>query len=111
MLNPKFIFTHETPYIGGITIHGAIGTRDYNMNYEDARKCYLQEAKHLQAKLGFSDEQMLNETVHRLGATYRGNDTLEQLLFRHARNGIYHPAMDLFGIAPVEEKPVNECYD
>ena len=118
MLNPNFIFSHEFPYIGGTTIHGAIGVRDYNLHYEEARRCYLKEAQYLQTRLELTDEQMINRTEHRLGATYRGLDTVENLLKGYAKRGIYHPLQDTFGIElktevleEPEEKPVNECYN
>ena len=67
------IFGHEFFCVGGVTIHGVIGTRDYNKmtTYETARKLYIHETDMLQAYLGFTDDQLKNETKHRTNETYR----------------------------------------
>jgi len=66
------IFNAEFFCVGGVTIHGVIGIRDYNKvtTLDIARKLYVHEADLLQAKLGLTDEQMLNETAHRTNETY-----------------------------------------
>lgn len=66
-MNPKdMIFKHEFYCVGGVTIHGVIGIRDYcNTTYEDARKRYISEARLTQMLQQLTDEQMLTETKHR----------------------------------------------
>ena len=68
----EMIFKVEYPYVGGVTIHGVIGIRDYNMTtYEVARGLYIREAKYTQMMLGLTDEQMLTETAHRTNCSKR----------------------------------------
>jgi len=111
------IFKTEFPCVASVTLHGVIGVRDYDKkSFEEARACYIRETKYVQAKLGLSDEQLMHGTDHRIGATYRGIDTLENLLRGYAHRGICHPAMRFFPLIEktleeaLKEKLENDCY-
>ena len=74
-LRPEQIVTgHEFFCIGGVTIHGIIGTRDYNdfLHYEQARGMYINEARWLQMELQLTDEQMLEVHKYSRHGIYRG---------------------------------------
>jgi len=91
----RYIYSHEFYCIGGVSIDGVIGARNYPelITYEDARKLYIYETNYLKAKYRLSDEELFNGTAHKLGATYRGSDTFNKLLKSYWRKGISCPAM------------------
>jgi len=73
MRTDDFIFGFSYFCVGGVTIRGAIGIRDYpKSTYEQARRLYLTEARLVQANLGLSDKQMLKNMRHRTNETFRG---------------------------------------
>lgn len=67
------IFKHELFCVGGVTIHGVIGIRDYNelTTYEHARQLYIDEVNTFQMQLGLTDERLLS-SKYRINETYKG---------------------------------------
>ena len=73
MTNENFIFGFSFFSVGGVTIRGVIGIRDYpKSTYEQARRLYMTEARLVQANLRLSDKQMIKNTRHRTNETFRG---------------------------------------
>jgi len=93
MKTDEMIFSHEPYCVGGITINGVIGVRDYQLPFDIARDLYIREVKHIQINHGISNHELKNGTAHRLGATYRGLDTFNNILLSYWRKGITCPAM------------------
>ena len=79
------IFGHSFFCVGGVTIDGVIGIRDYPdpITYEEARKLYIEETRFIKSQLQLTDEQLANDRSHRLNGTYRGLYTYEKLMQKY----------------------------
>ena len=71
MTESEIIFGHEWFCIGGLTIKGVIGIRDYPTmtTYDKAAKQYIAEAKRVQMYLQLTDEQLRDDGEHRTNKT------------------------------------------
>ena len=68
------IFGHEFFCVGGVTIHGVIGIRDFDemITLDAARLLYIKEVKWLKNYLQLTLGQLLTETFFRRNGVYKG---------------------------------------
>ena len=68
------IFRHEFFCVGGVTIHGVIGIRDYPKvtTLDKAQRLYIAETKRIQTYKQLTDEQLKADGEHRTNETYWG---------------------------------------